>query len=104
LGECLRRNTHREYLLWEALWAAEWDEPDRHDHYLMRVAAEVRRTLMKKPGDPIDLDDFKVKFKQAGAGEGSALTPGQRLAVSKAAWLGVVGPANVKKVNEPRRG
>jgi hypothetical protein len=89
--------------LWEALWAAEWNEPDRHDHYLMQIAAEVRRTLMKKPGDPLDVNDFKVKFKTGTASaKGPPLTPEQKLAVSKAAWLGAVGPANVKKVIKPR--
>jgi hypothetical protein len=69
----------------------------------MQIAAEVRRTLMKRPGDPVDLNDFKVKFKPTAAGsKGPPLTPEQKLAVSKASWINAVGAANVKKVVKPR--
>jgi hypothetical protein len=67
----------------------------------MQVAAEVRRTLMKRPNEAIDLNDLKVKFRPvAPAGGGPVLTPEQRLAVSKAAWLGAVGP--VERVTKPK--
>lgn len=43
----------------------QWNEPTRTDHYLMNIAAEVRRVNLAKPEDQksIELDMYKIPFE-----------------------------------------
>lgn len=48
LGEYLKSHTRRQHLVWLAFLAEEQTTPDLHDLYTMQVAAEVRRSYVKK--------------------------------------------------------
>ena len=60
VAECLERISHREYKLWLQLFEAEWNEPNRSDHYLMQIAQEVRRGNFKKAS--AKLSSYKIPF------------------------------------------
>ena len=36
--------THRQYLAWQEWLQLQWNEPDRHDWYLMKIAAILSRS------------------------------------------------------------
>lgn len=55
LDECMEKHTHRQYLTWLAWLEMQWNKPDRHDHYLMRVAQVVCK-------QPRELDFYKIEF------------------------------------------
>lgn len=57
--------THRQYEAWQAWLCKEWNEPDRHDHYLMLIAAEVKRVPAHVWGkaQPIKLSDHRIPFE-----------------------------------------
>ena len=49
--------TARQFSAWQVWMAEEWNNPDRHDHYLMRVA--------QAQGDgKTDLDKYKIKWNR----------------------------------------
>lgn len=57
--------THRQYLMWQLWLGQQWNEPDRHDHYSMRIAEELGKLRKDQSGtggyyEP--LSSFKVKF------------------------------------------
>lgn len=33
--------THRQYVVWQAWFSTQWDEPSRNDYYLMQVATAL---------------------------------------------------------------
>lgn len=57
----MEKHTHREYLTWLAWLDKQWNIPDRHDTYLMQIACEIRRTILKDPNN-IQANQFKMKF------------------------------------------
>lgn len=65
----MRETTHRQYQGWLQYLDEEWNTPTRSDHYLMQIAAEVRRVLAKRPRT-IRLKDFFLKFTKAKKQEG----------------------------------
>lgn len=66
--------------------AEEWDRPNRTDHYLMRVAYEIRVGNVKKPRS-VKFEDFRLKFLT-----GDKKTEATRKAAkSKSSWLMVTG-------------
>lgn len=58
------RWTHREFETREAWLEMQWNVPDRHDQYLMSIAAEVRRVLHKNP-QSVKIDDFRLRFSKS---------------------------------------
>lgn len=46
--------THRQFLAWHEWLGMEWNRPDRHDHYAMRVAQSMTGGR---------LDDYAISFK-----------------------------------------
>lgn len=61
LSECVKKTTNREYLLWNRWLDEQWDEPDRHDHYIMDLSMQVASILNKKASS-LKLSMFKLKF------------------------------------------
>ena len=80
----MRGWTHREYLTRLAWIGEEWNRPSREDVYRMQIAAEVRRANAKDP-NRVDLEDFKLKFKERSP-KSSEVTKQQRVDLSKAVW------------------
>jgi hypothetical protein len=80
--------THRELLTWVAWLDADWERPSRTDHYLMAIAAEVRRGHVKKPNS-VKPEHFKLKFARRGA----APSARDRDASSRAGWFGMMSAA-----------
>lgn len=74
--------TEREYRVRLAWLDLQWDRPDRGDHYLMQIAAEVARTLTKK--STVDVNRYKLSFK-AKAGQ-KATGPGEQASRAKSVW------------------
>lgn len=62
LDEFMESISYEEYLIRLQWIEDEFDRPNRSDHYLMLIAAEVRRVLSKNP-NLIKLNDFKLNFK-----------------------------------------
>lgn len=56
--------THRQYAAWQEWLSAQWNVPNRSDHYAMQVAAEVARTPGRFTRSPpkIKLDQFRIPF------------------------------------------
>lgn len=65
LVECLNRVSYREYLTWLEHFANDLNVPDRHDYYLMRIAAEIQRWEIKGHKLP-PLEHFLVRFIRKG--------------------------------------
>lgn len=62
------------------LWLDEqWNKPSRSDYYLMRVAQRVHQWSTSKTS----IKDQLIQFTTA-----KALTPEERVAQSKAVWMG----------------
>lgn len=61
LNTVLFDTTHRQFKSWMHRLEQRWNEPTITEHYLMQVAAEIRRTRMKNPGR-VKLDDLKIPF------------------------------------------
>lgn len=84
LSDCIASHTHRQYAAWLVWLDGQWNVPDRHDSYLMQIAAEVRRVLSRKP-NAIKLSDFQLTFQR------QAEVPAKDVASMKAVWLQRVG-------------
>ena len=94
--------THRQFRTWKQWLTAEWNRPNRTDHYIMRAALETRIGNAGKKARDVQLEDFKVKFKVRSAKDPVVeLTKEERqaraTAMSKAKWLGIM-TSPVKKV------
>ena len=48
--------THRQFEVWQLWLKAEWNQPSRTDHYLMRLAQAFGGS------EDSTLDDFKIPF------------------------------------------
>lgn len=82
--------THRQYLAWLAWLGAQWNLPDRNDHYLMQVALEVVRSRPTKQPVTLKLDDMKIPFRQQ-RHESAPATREQAAAWAKEVWIARVG-------------
>jgi ribosomal protein S19E (S16A) len=89
LRQCMRRHTERELKTWLAWLDMQWNTPERSDWYLMQVACEVKRVLMKNP-QSVGVQDFRLKFKDTGARPASTR---QAALASKMKWMGALGMA-----------
>ena len=103
--------THRQFRAWQAWLARQWDEPDRTDHYLMQVAAEVRRSAAGRKARQVKLEHLRIRFVEKKAPE--SLSPAdlelrkkqvsqQRLA-RRLASLGNAGAVNKARAELDRR-
>jgi ADP-glucose pyrophosphorylase len=90
LRECMEKHTEKEMRVTLAWLEMQWDRPSRTDWYLMQVAAEVRRGLVKKPNS-VKTGDLKIKFVLSSKHSAPALTPEQQMMHSKHCWMGAVG-------------
>ncbi len=61
IRDCMSSHTYREYRLWANYFKYELNNPDRTDHYLMRIAAEIRSSNAENDTE-IDLNEFKINF------------------------------------------
>jgi len=57
----MQETTHREFLAWIEWLDEEDNRPSRTDNYLMQIAAEVRRSFVKRPA-AVKFTDFLLKF------------------------------------------
>lgn len=92
--EFRRSMSHREFLTRFHWMEEQLNEPDRHDHYAMQVAAEIRRSYVSnKAKRGVKLDHFKIKFgrKEAAKRESSGLTKEAASAIQKAKWFAITG-------------
>lgn len=72
----------------------EWNRPDRHDYYLMRISQRVQQVLSKKPNS-IKLEQQKVEFetkteKKPRKKKLTASQKSQVTALAKSKWVGAV--------------
>ena len=101
--EYLRATSHRQHLAWLAWLEMQWNLPDRHDNYLMRIAYEIRCGNVKDP-KKVKMSDFYMPFnKKAGKSVSGAsgnqasvgtqgLTKEQASKIALARWIMVAGP------------
>ena len=82
LDECIQKHTYRQYLAWLEWLQEEQNNPSASDYYLMSIAAEVRRSVVKQPSS-VKLDDFRIQFK---AGPTPPPDPTIAAAQAKALW------------------
>lgn len=59
----MKHISYREYLIWQAHFLAEWDEPSKTDFYLMQVAQLICQVNAKK-GKRYRLEQFRIRFKE----------------------------------------
>lgn len=90
LRECMEKHTEKEMRVTLAWLEMQWDRPNRTDWYLMQIAAEVRRGLVKKPNS-VKTENMRIRFVLSSKRSTPALTPGQQMLASKQCWLGAVG-------------
>lgn len=86
--------THRQFFIWQVHLANQWNRPDRHDHYQMRTALEIRRCAMaKKGGKAPGMEDYRLEFipKKMETPQEKADKEAKKIAASKAAWAGFLG-------------
>lgn len=99
LTDTMRKTTNRQFEVWRRWLAARWNSPDRTDHYLMQVAAEVRRGRVKNPAS-VSVDDLKLPFKVVAA-DPPPPSPESASARSKAGWSAALGGVTVTKNPPP---
>jgi len=63
IDDYLESHSHRQHLGWLAWLRKEWNEPDRHDYYIMRLTLEVLNLLRERKDKIQDLDKLKLPFK-----------------------------------------
>lgn len=100
LGDYLKSHTHRQHLTWLAWLEMQWDLPDRHDNYLMRIGYEIRCAFAKSPSS-VKMVDFylplckarKKAMKRAKdkAKETTTLTKEAATQIAQAKWFALAG-------------
>lgn len=90
MHEVIGRWSHREYETRLAWINDQWNKPDRHDYYIMMLAAEVHNVLRKH----IQPDKFKMTF-EIGARKKEEAVEGLT-AKSKNFWGSLIGKATVR--------
>ena len=85
--------TLRQFAVWDAWVAEDFNNPSRTDYYLMGIAANVIRPHLTE-GARVTLDDFRIKFgKQA---EENKMPTQKEIEANKARWFEAVG-GNVRR-------
>jgi hypothetical protein len=90
LRECMEKHTEHEMRITLAWLEMQWERPNRTDWYLMQIAAEVRRGLVKRPND-VKTEHLKLRFVLDGRKQAAARTPHEQMLFSKQCWLGATG-------------
>jgi hypothetical protein len=90
--------THRQFVAWAAWRQVAWERPTLAEHYLMAVAAEVRRLGVKDPAK-VEIKDLRLRFGTTATPQGLSQAPTPSIlrdtttaaAVSKGMWFGRLG-------------
>jgi len=61
LQEVMNQTTSTEFVDWMTFFEMERSSFHREDYYLAQIAAEVRRSIVKKPQE-VQVQDFLLKF------------------------------------------
>lgn len=87
--------THRQHTAHLAYEDMQWNQPSRTDHYLARLACELRRIPFSVWGRSVTLDpkDFILKFVTAGEKDRPVSDEQQKVLdeMSKARWRSFLG-------------
>lgn len=59
----MAKTTEKQFVVWTEYLEELYNSPDRHDYYLMQVAAEVRKGNVARPNQ-VKIDSFKLKFEK----------------------------------------
>lgn len=81
--------THRQYQAWQAWLDMDMDQPDRHDHYLMGVACEVRRTRAENPNE-VQPGDLRLEFQPREQAE-KEVSVEEATRMARGRWAAVLG-------------
>jgi ADP-glucose pyrophosphorylase len=90
LHECMEKHTEREMKVTLAWLEMQWERPNRTDWYLMQIAAEVRKGLVKKPNS-VKTENLKIKFVLDRKRSAPPPTAQEQMMTSKQCWLGAAG-------------
>jgi len=91
LQRCKQETTSTDFVKWRLFLKRLWNIPSRTDHYLAQIACEVVRGRAKYP-KRVKMGAFILKFKDVKPeADWSNLSPEERLARSKGAWLQSMG-------------
>ena len=63
MQEAMNQTTSTEFVDWMTFFEMERSSFHREDYYLAQIAAEVRRSIVKKPQE-VHVQDFLLKFSQ----------------------------------------
>lgn len=85
--------THRQFGAWQNWLARQLNEPSRSDHYLMQIAAWLKRGLVKEPRSVSD-SEFRIRFEVSRPPTPEEAAFGNKLAYL--AWFASMG-VNVER-------
>ena len=88
LYEAQRRVSSSEFTLWKHYLHTEHTRFHREDYLFAMVAAEVRRTIAKKPHQ-VKVEDFLLKFGEQK--KRVSTSPEKELRQSQILWMSAVG-------------
>ncbi len=64
LDECMKKHTYRQKQAWLRWLRAQWNKPDRTDHYLMQIAQELRKSRTRPEHlAKVTLETLKIIFR-----------------------------------------
>ncbi len=90
---CKREHTSREFVRWRIWFSKNIEKDTKEDYRAASIVAEIRRGQVKNPR-AVKLEDCLVKVgyeDDKRKGPTSTMSPEQRIAASKAKWLGFAG-------------
>ena len=92
--------THRQFAVWQTWLNQQWNVKDKVTYYLMQIAAEARRGVVRHP-NKVKVDDLFIPFTtQRDARSKPKLTREQAAQQAQKRWMGFFGAANVKVVRK----
>lgn len=97
--------THRQWVAWTERRRRRWNEPDRTDHYLMQIGAEVRATrgMFARNPPSIRLDDLRIPFSFKVDREPTPEEVREASERAKGIWLGIASASKGGGRVEPER-
>ena len=101
VGRCQREMGHAEYLKWLDWLDDQWNTPDRTDHYLMQVSANIFQSQSRNP-TKIRSDQFRIKFVEANA-KPTEFELEQKAEQSRAHWNSFFSGIQKRILNERSR-
>lgn len=95
IDECMKKHTHRQYLVWQAWLRSRWNHKSKQDHYLAQIAAEVARLRADKPLT-VKIASFFIPFifrkkTEEEQDPEASWSEEDKIAISKSRWFGVTG-------------